>query len=43
MTFDAVVRQGLKVSNGMPNLGRWGTASDTALIKKCTKSFSGTH
>jgi len=32
--FDAVVRQGLKVSNGMPNLGRWITASDTALIKK---------
>ncbi len=31
--FDAVVRQGLKVANGMPNLGRWVTAEDTKLIK----------
>jgi len=31
--FDAVVRQGLKANNGMPNLGRWVTAEDTRLIK----------
>jgi quinohemoprotein ethanol dehydrogenase len=36
--FDAVVRQGLKVSNGMPNLSRWVTAKDTALIKKWLES-----
>jgi quinohemoprotein ethanol dehydrogenase len=36
--FDAVVRQGLKVSNGMPNLSRWVTAEDTALIKKWLES-----
>ncbi|MFN2376182.1 MAG: PQQ-dependent dehydrogenase, methanol/ethanol family [Candidatus Binatia bacterium] len=38
VAFDAVVRQGLKVSNGMPNLSRWVTASDTALIKKWLES-----
>ncbi|HXC51329.1 MAG TPA: PQQ-dependent dehydrogenase, methanol/ethanol family [Candidatus Limnocylindrales bacterium] len=37
--FDAVVRQGLKVSNGMPNLSRWVTANDTALIKKWLESI----
>ena len=37
--FDAVVRQGLKVHNGMPNLGRWVTANDTALIKKWLESI----
>jgi quinohemoprotein ethanol dehydrogenase len=31
--FDAVVRQGLKASSGMPNLGRWVTAEDTRRIK----------
>jgi quinohemoprotein ethanol dehydrogenase len=36
--FDAVVRQGLKAANGMPNLGRWVTASDTLLIKKWLES-----
>ena len=36
--FDAVVRQGLKVSNGMPNLGRWVTAADTRLIKSWLES-----
>jgi len=36
--FDAVVRQGLKAANGMPNLGRWVTAEDTALIKKWLES-----
>jgi len=40
--FDAVVRQGLKVSNGMPNLGRWVTAADTALIKKWLDSVRDT-
>ena len=32
--FDAVVRQGLLVGRGMPNLGRWVSAEDTMLIKK---------
>ena len=36
--FDAVVRQGLKVSNGMPNLSRWVTAEDTRLIKTWLES-----
>ena len=36
--FDAVVRQGLKAANGMPNLGRWVTAADTAAIKKWLES-----
>ena len=36
--FDAVVRQGLRVSRGMPNLSRWVTAKDTALIKKWLES-----
>lgn len=40
--FDAVVRQGLKVANGMPNLGRWVTANDTALIKKWLESVRDT-
>jgi len=40
--FDAVVRQGLKVHNGMPNLARWVTASDTALIKKWLESVRTT-
>lgn len=37
--FDAVVRQGLKASSGMPNLGRWVTATDTALIWKWLESI----
>ncbi|HEY2774737.1 MAG TPA: PQQ-dependent dehydrogenase, methanol/ethanol family [Candidatus Binatia bacterium] len=42
-SFDAVVRQGLKVSNGMPNLARWVSASDTALIKKWLEAQRDKH
>lgn len=39
--FDAVVRQGLRATGGMPNLGRWVSSSDTALIKKWLDSLHG--
>jgi len=32
-TCDAIVRQGLRASAGMPNLGQWVSADDTRLIK----------